>query len=382
MIEALFTKAGRELVNRKWLSAKQTGYRWFPACSVEEACRQQSTTVTVHMSRKTVFCPLPENVASRDELSRDRGRYGRSFYDVPELSVEGRWSATLKNVRAIRYRSRWGDDYYALITDRDHLLKVAGGGWKKEHRDVLNGNSVFRRIESAAWVTTHSTRNHHEWLYTHLPRVLMAQKIGLADKILLPEKQLLSEVKQETLRRLGIENPQFIQPWDEVILFGELTVFGVDGFDPQNLLELRNRLAGSRPDVKPHRRLLISRENCSYRKLNKHTIILDLLRPFGFEEVRFEELTLQQQIDLLQETEILMGPHGAGFANLLFCQPGTKVIEIQDPDAQNPHFYILAALLGLRCWLLRAEVDRTREVLYRDLTICPAKLVEIIKGVV
>ncbi len=373
-------KAGQALVKRRLLSARQTGYRWLPSCTVQEVCQQQSTAVTVHKSSRSVSCPLPENVASREALSRKQGRYERSFYDVPELSVEGRWSATLYNVRAVRYRSQWGDDHYALITEKDQLLQLAGTGWRKEHRGVLNGNPVSRRIDSAAWVTTHSTRNHYMWLYTHLPRILMAQKLGLTDKILLPEKQLLSEAKQETLCRLGIRNPKFIQPEDEVLWFEELTVMGVDSCDPDMLNELREKLTSPMIPREQTRRVLISREKCSYRKLENETVVLEALKPYGFKKHLFEEMTLQAQIDLLQSTAILLGAHGAGFANLVFCNPGTKVLEIQDPEDPNPHFYMLASLLGLPYWLVHANVDEGKKPHYRDLDVEIEKLMSIIEN--
>ena len=40
-------------------------------------------------------------------------------------------------------------------------------------------------------------------------------------------------------------------------------------------------------------------------------------------------MTFLDQINLFSEAEIVIGLHGAGLSNHLFCQPKTKVIEIK-----------------------------------------------------
>lgn len=50
---------------------------------------------------------------------------------------------------------------------------------------------------------------------------------------------------------------------------------------------------------------------------------------------------------------IVIGPHGAGLSNLLFCQPGTLVVEgLCNPPHTNMCYTRLAQLLGLRYYAL------------------------------
>lgn len=53
---------------------------------------------------------------------------------------------------------------------------------------------------------------------------------------------------------------------------------------------------------------------------------------------------------------IVIGPHGAGLANLVFCRPGTVVVEIGWDSAKvmamDPMYYRLADALGLEYRLL------------------------------
>src|ERR1017187_7050040 len=45
------------------------------------------------------------------------------------------------------------------------------------------------------------------------------------------------------------------------------------------------------------------------------------------ETTYLEGMSSVDQILLLQSAESIIGAHGAGLSNLLFCEPGTKVIE-------------------------------------------------------
>ena len=42
------------------------------------------------------------------------------------------------------------------------------------------------------------------------------------------------------------------------------------------------------------------------------------------------------QINLFYNADIIVGLHGGGFANLVFCRPQTKVIELKTPESGPP----------------------------------------------
>ena len=41
------------------------------------------------------------------------------------------------------------------------------------------------------------------------------------------------------------------------------------------------------------------------------------------------ELTFVDQVSLFNNIDQVVGLHGAGFANIVFCKPGTKVLELK-----------------------------------------------------
>lgn len=367
-LNAIARRIAESVVRNNLLSPKVFGFRYLRSIALREYCQSSGALFEEYAPAQTVGCPLPVNVGRREELSRDCGRYERSFYDVPDFHVQPRFSATIPDCRILRTRNEWGDDFYAIVTSDDQLVPFGGSSYRQEHAGLLRKGVVSRSLEKVTWITTHSTRNHYMWLYTHLPRLILAEQQGLQDQILFPEESLLSAVKKSTLVRLGYQSPQFMRLDDEVIHVGQLSLMEIDSFDPWSLNQLRERLVGDVAEL-TRTRLYISREKCHYRKLKNETEVWPELENLGFEKVFLEDLTLEQQIRKLQSAEIVLGVHGAGFANVLFCQPGTQIIEIQDPEDPNPHFYALAVLLGLRYSLIHGDVESGEEAHFRDVKV-------------
>lgn len=47
---------------------------------------------------------------------------------------------------------------------------------------------------------------------------------------------------------------------------------------------------------------------------------------YGFESVLLEELSFKESLRVFREAEVIVGPHGAGWANLLFCNSAAKAL--------------------------------------------------------
>jgi hypothetical protein len=82
----------------------------------------------------------------------------------------------------------------------------------------------------------------------------------------------------------------------------------------------------------------ISRSKSGRRRLMNESEIALKLKWLGFSIYNMEDLTLEEQIRLFSNSEILCGVHSAAFANLVFCQPGTKFMEIFYDGYSHLHY--------------------------------------------
>ena len=101
-----------------------------------------------------------------------------------------------------------------------------------------------------------------------------------------------------------------------------------------------------RPDG-PRHRVYVDRAGAETRRLINATEVEKVLQRHGFQSVQLETLTFQEQYTALANAEAVVGVHGAGLANILFCQPGTPVIEILPPRYATPAFWYAAGHCGL-----------------------------------
>ncbi len=53
----------------------------------------------------------------------------------------------------------------------------------------------------------------------------------------------------------------------------------------------------------------------------------------GFESVKLNQISLKNQIQTFKNAEVIVGLHGAGFSNLIFCRPNTNIIELKPAGA-------------------------------------------------
>jgi hypothetical protein len=63
------------------------------------------------------------------------------------------------------------------------------------------------------------------------------------------------------------------------------------------------------------------------------------LKQLGVSAYTLETMTFEQQVRLFASSEIITGPHGAGFAHLIFCKPGTIVCEINNGLVEKKGHY-------------------------------------------
>jgi capsular polysaccharide biosynthesis protein len=72
----------------------------------------------------------------------------------------------------------------------------------------------------------------------------------------------------------------------------------------------------------------LSRNNTIKRSISNEEELINELKKFGFKIIHTENKTLEEQIQIFSECEILVSPHGAGMTNMLFMPKGSKIIEI------------------------------------------------------
>jgi capsular polysaccharide biosynthesis protein len=82
------------------------------------------------------------------------------------------------------------------------------------------------------------------------------------------------------------------------------------------------------------------------RKIINETEVKEFLITKGYSIIALTDLSFNEQVNLFSKAEHVVGLHGAGFANLTFCNPGTRVLELK-PDGAGSVIENLAKKIQL-----------------------------------
>ncbi|WP_158228969.1 glycosyltransferase family 61 protein [Chitinimonas sp. BJB300] len=106
----------------------------------------------------------------------------------------------------------------------------------------------------------------------------------------------------------------------------------------------------------------------SRRKYNQHEVYA-VLSQYGFKQVFTEDLSFEEQINLMQSAEFIAGPTGAAWTNLLFCRTGSKALcWMAEEYADFSAFSTLAKLVGvdMRYITFPTGAKSTHELSFKD----------------
>ncbi|MCU0524962.1 MAG: glycosyltransferase 61 family protein [Elainella sp. Prado103] len=94
-------------------------------------------------------------------------------------------------------------------------------------------------------------------------------------------------------------------------------------------------------------RLYLSRQQAANRRMINELEVEATLAAYGFQTVYLEALAVTAQAALLTQADVVVAVHGSGLTNLVFCRPGTQVLELFSPDFVYPCYWVLSNCMQL-----------------------------------
>src|SRR6185437_12912895 len=79
-------------------------------------------------------------------------------------------------------------------------------------------------------------------------------------------------------------------------------------------------------------------------------VIIGEMRRRGYEIITPGTLSFTEQARLFRSASVIVGAHGAGLTNIIFCEPGTTIYELVSTSYANACFCNLAMVCRLQYW--------------------------------
>lgn len=281
----------------------------------------------------------------------------------------------------INAQSLLSPDYYrGHFTLKHYLKKVL----LKKKRNLPSNSKYLLAFDE--WGSA-----HYHWFCDTLPRIYSVRNILNDYYLLLPAHSAYIEcVALETLRLLDL-TPKGI----EYVKYGELlrvesltlvTRAGMPGYTNDGLMKLLSEEILSAMNLKgitTSKKLYISREGADFRKVLNEKEVQQVVKSFGYEVIKYEEMSIREQIEITAHAHAIVSIHGAGLTNMMFMQPGSNVLEFRrDRIYHNQCFWHLADALNHNYFYLFGEPDNESLALEADgcnLTIDTSKLAKVLE---
>ncbi|MGC9525060.1 MAG: tetratricopeptide repeat protein [Limnospira sp.] len=205
---------------------------------------------------------------------------------------------------------------------------------------------------------------YFHWMVDILPRFDILQNRGYTvdsiDRFLINSYR--APFQKETLLALGIPLAKIIESDRHPHIRAERLIVpsfpdALGWLSPQALAFHRRQFVSTscRGNFQFPTRIYISRNQSSYRQVVNENEAIACLKKYGFVAVTLETLSVEQQALLFANAEAIVAPHGSGLTNLMFCQPGTTVVELVSPHYIRHYYWVISQQLGLRHYYIKGE---------------------------
>jgi capsular polysaccharide biosynthesis protein len=242
------------------------------------------------------------------------------------------------------------------------------GFWKIQNGRILGDRGVL---------TTVGRHNYYHFLVDILPKLELILRSGTpVDHYVAPVNE---DFQKDAYRLLGIEdkvipatansnitcdhllvvdklsqNHIYVTPhykWEQV----NFQLDWVVHFLNEKLLKQSTSKVDLRWTKAVPKRFCISRQRVKNRCILNEDAFVGLLNQFGVKQIILEDYSLEEKMNLFNNADLIVGQQGAGLTNIVFCRPGTVVLEIVTDVLPSQYFQMFGELKGLDYFYLASE---------------------------
>tara|TARA_Y100000992_G_C21257077_1_gene489115 strand:+ start:58 stop:1167 length:1110 start_codon:yes stop_codon:yes gene_type:complete len=192
--------------------------------------------------------------------------------------------------------------------------------------------------------------NYFHWMFDVLPRLRICQEIVETEKIdffLLPDtvkkyqSESLDKLKIPVKKRLSSKNFRHITASEIIVVDHPYCLRNNADEEIENIPKwistwLRKACVNQNENLKKNlpTKIYIDRKDSlsntkKLRSITNENEVKNILSKNGFQFITMSNLSFAEQVLIFNNANTITGLHGAGFANLCFCKPNTKIIEFK-----------------------------------------------------
>ncbi len=278
-----------------------------------------------------------------------------SSYNKPTVSVDypGDYIVTIRNGRI--YNIDPGN--IAVMSEENLFIDEVSFQWRSGeklapsadnsifHQKIFTHPNVYKGKVFSLLSGGGAIDYYYHWVIDSIPKLFLLKQSGLYDQIdyfLVPNYS--HKFQKEYLDFFGIEESKIINAnvirhiqADALIVTSYIRIMA---HLPTWVPEFLNKSLITVKSVERNKLIYIARGDAAInRKVLNESQLIKMLKEAGFEIHFLSKLNIQEQAQLFNSAKLIVASHGGGLTNLVFCEPGTKVLEFFPDNYVNHLFY-------------------------------------------
>jgi|GEM_PF-1958148 len=260
--------------------------------------------------------------------------FERYLYRINDCLVEPRYHwVILAPAKVFRYSYQLIEDPWDNVKAKPSLIKylTRGQGLQKKEKGIL--------------VKYNWTSYYHFFIDT-LAQIYLCDDMGVPDDVplIVPHYYDKGDFVKEYLKHFPLKRKIVVQQKDEYMHVQELyvakDVFCNDSYPRVRHQVINSGIAANQSEVPAPERLFIKRKDGTNRSLSNSEQIEEIARAAGFMVIEPGEYTWEQQVRLFSEAKDIIGIHGAGLTNIMFCRNNdVRLLELFPGNGFAPEHY-------------------------------------------
>ena len=299
----------------------------------------------------------------RDTNSKDFLRYKYKFFEMSDGRV---FTDNIENVSIISKNKLLDKFSYQQIKG-----KLVGS---KKNQVISTGTPKFiLKINKSLAILAQGAsgyNNYAHFLFDIIPKIKLFSLAINLKKIDYFYFSKLNKYQKDIFRIIGIDKKKIIDS-NKYRHLQCKKIYGVthpsyfkgtfsyaQSYMPAWIIHhLKKKFLKYKKSTNKFKKVFIDRSDSKLKhcKLINNNEIKRFLKSKGFKIITLSNLNFKKQISIFNNAEIIVGPHGAGFANLVFCKKNTKVIELRPKNHPNRVYERVSGINKLNYKLIKLK---------------------------
>ena len=242
----------------------------------------------------------------------------------------------LKIICKIYNGSFYADSYnYFPITNHNNTFKNLytwgqptkySNFYKKEFFNKFNiSKKKFKVFKNSIVIGSSAINNYYTNLITFLPRIFFIPNEEINLVIHRNSSNHYREFLKHIIQLSNKKINKFIYLDDDFYFFENSKI--PQFFSKKFAVKILNQIALNNTNKKKIK-IYVTRQNTAYRNIINESDIREELTKKGYLIINTNNLSINEQVNIFSNADIVIGPTGSALSNIVFCKKNTHVLEI------------------------------------------------------